>query len=80
MIEPSGELCFADEAVAGERLRDFIAQDLDGDIAVMPKVARKVDRGHAAAAKLTFNVVFVRQHGLELAVRPGKAHAWRESI
>jgi hypothetical protein len=46
----------------------------------MPKVARKVDRGHTAAAKLTFNVVFVRQRGLELAERLGKAHAWREGI
>ena len=38
------------------------------------------DTPSVAAAELTFNAVFVRQHGLELAVRPGKAHAWREGI
>ena len=80
MIQPSGELCFADESVAGERLHDLIAQDLDGDVAVMPKIARQIDGGHPAAAKLALNVVLARQRSLELAVRRGKVHAWQEGI
>jgi len=80
MVQPSGELRFADEAVARERLRDLIAEDLDRDIAVMPKIAREIDRSHPAAAKLAFNVVLARQRSLELAVRRGKAHAWQGGI
>jgi hypothetical protein len=80
MVQPSGELRFADEAVARERLRDLIAQDLDRDMAVMPKVAREIDRSHAAAAKLAFNLVLAREHSLEPAVRRGNVHARREGI
>ena len=80
MVQPSGELCFADEAVARQRLRNLSAQDLDGDVPVMPKIARQIDRGHPAAAKLAFNVVLARQQSLELAVRRGKAQAWGEGI
>jgi hypothetical protein len=75
MIQPSRELRLADEAITGERLHDLVAQDLDGDIAVMPKIARKIDCGHAAAAKLTFNVVLTREHGSEVVVHRGKGHA-----
>jgi len=80
MVQPSGELCFANEAVARERFYDPVVQDLDGDSAIMPKIARQVDRGHAAAAKLAFNVVLARERSLERAVRRGKAHARREGI
>jgi hypothetical protein len=80
MVQPSGELCFADETVARERLYDLIAQDLDGDVAVVPKIARQIDGGHPAAAKLAFNVVLACQRSLELTVRRGKAHAWQEGI
>jgi hypothetical protein len=49
-------LSLADEPLAGERLGDLIAQHFDRDVAVVPQVAREVDRGHAAAAKFTLNV------------------------
>ena len=80
MVQPSGELRLADETVARERLCNLIAQDLDGDVAAMPKIACEIDSGHPAAAKLALNVVLARQRSLELAVRRGKAHAWQKDI
>ena len=80
VVQPTGELGFVHERVARERLRGGVRQDLDGDGAVMPKIARQIERSHPATAKLAFNVVPARQHSLELAVRRGKAHAWGEGI
>jgi hypothetical protein len=46
----------------------------------MPKIARQIDDGHPAAAKLAFNGVLARQRSLEQGVRGGKTHAWQEGM
>ena len=80
MIQSCGELCFANESVARERFYNLVVQHLDRDAAIMPEIARQIDRGHAAAAKLAFNVVFVGERSPELAVQRGSAHECREGI
>jgi len=47
--------------VRAERRRDLGAEDLDGDGAAVPEIAREVHGGHPAAPQLTLEGVAVGQ-------------------
>ena len=63
--------------------REFGAEDLDGDLAVVLEVVGEVDGGHAARAELAFEAVAVGEGGGQAGGRVG-AHRpalvrWRSS-
>src|SRR5207249_9635502 len=66
MLEPSGELDFAQEALAAERHGDFGAQRLEREEALVLRVAREVDCRHAAAAQLAIDDVSIAERGVQL--------------
>jgi hypothetical protein len=65
VLQTSGELDLAQEALRAERRGYLRVQHLEGDPPVMLEVLGEVDRGHAPAAKLALEHVAVGQSGLE---------------
>jgi hypothetical protein len=61
VTEFCGQLDFAQEALAAHRLRHVVAQDLDGDLAIVLPVVCEVDGSHAALAQLAVEAVAVLQ-------------------
>src|SRR6185437_7219059 len=71
MTEPRREADLAEEAFRAERLADIGAQDLDGDLAVMPEIVREINRGHAARAELALEAVPVGERHSQLLHQGG---------
>ena len=61
MGEPGGHFDLPEKPLRAERRRDLGAEDLDGDGAAVPEIAREVHGGHPAAAQLTIEGVAVGQ-------------------
>ena len=63
MIEAGSEADLAQEAFGAEGGGHILAQDLDGDPAIVAQVLGKVDRGHAPLADLAVDPVAVGKGG-----------------
>ena len=74
-VSRGGEVDLAEEPLAAERLGEVLAQDLDGDVAVVLEVAREVDGRHAAGAELALDAVVGGERRRQ--VRHGHAGRWR---
>ena len=72
MGELGGEPDFAEKPIGADRLRDIGPQNLEGDIAIVAKVVGEVDRGHPAAAELTFYRIGLCERRLELGAEVGR--------
>ena len=59
MLQASGDLDLAQEAVGAERGRQLLVQQLDRDGPVMLQVLGEEDRGHAAPAELSLDRVML---------------------
>jgi hypothetical protein len=59
MREPRGQPSLANKALTRERLGDFVAKDLDGDVPIMTEIAREVHGRHAATTELALDIVSV---------------------
>jgi hypothetical protein len=59
VLQVSGDLDLVQEPLGAKHGGKFGVQHLDGDLAVVPDVVRKIDRRHAAAAELTLDRVAV---------------------
>ncbi len=57
MVQPGGDLHFREEAFGAQRGGELGAEDLDGDVAIVPEVAGEVDGGHAAGAEFALDAV-----------------------
>ena len=55
----------AEEALAGDRLRELRVKDLDRDVAIVLEIAREVDRRHAARAELALDAIPVGESRVE---------------
>ena len=66
MLEVGGGPDLAQEAVGAEDGGQLAAQDLDGDVAVVPEVAGEIDRRHAAGTELPLDAVAALERGREL--------------
>src|SRR2546429_1225886 len=73
MREPSSNLDLPQEALGAERCGDLGAEDLDGDGAAVPEIAREVHGGHPAASQLTLDGVAVGQ-GCAEAIKRRSGH------
>ena len=60
VLEPGGDLDFAEEALRPQRLGQGGMQHLERDRARVPKILGQVHRGHAPAAQLALQHVAVR--------------------
>ena len=65
MLELGRKLDLAQEALGAERGGELGAEHLEGDQALVPQVAREIDRGHPALPELALDGVAVGQSGLE---------------
>jgi hypothetical protein len=54
-----GDLDLLQEALRSQRRRQVVAEDLDGDLAVVLEIARQIHGGHAAAADFSVDGVAV---------------------
>ena len=61
MLEAGGDLDLPHKALGAERMGQLLVQDLAGDGPIVPEIARKVDRGHAAPAELALEQVAVAE-------------------
>ena len=66
MLKASRRLDFGEEPFGADRRSELRVEDLDRDVAIVPQIARKIDRRHAAAAELTFHPVSVGERRLQL--------------
>ena len=64
MLQPGRGTDFPEEALRAER-RQLGTKQLEGDVTLMPEVARQVDPRHAAVTQFPLDVVSVGQGGLE---------------
>ena len=55
------DLDFLQEALGSQRGGQFRTEHLDGDLAVVPEVVGKIDRGHPARAELAIKAVAIAQ-------------------
>jgi hypothetical protein len=65
-LELRGGPDFPEEPVAADGRAELGPEDLDGDLAAVPEVAGEVDRGHAALADQTLDLVAVAERGAKL--------------
>jgi hypothetical protein len=61
MLEVGGDLDLPHKALGAERLGQLLVQDLEGDWAIVPEIARQVDRSHAAPAELALEQVTIAE-------------------
>ena len=66
MLQGGRDFDLREESLGAERRADVVPEHFDGDFAVVPDVARAVDRGHAAAADLVLDQVAPSQRGIQL--------------
>jgi hypothetical protein len=66
MLEVGGEPNLAKEPVGPDRGGELGPQGLDGDLATMAQVLGQVDRGHAALAHRTLDVISVAERAAKL--------------
>ena len=69
MLEMRGEFDLLQEPLGTDDRRDFRADDLDRDLAVMFQVPREVHGGHAASPELPLQAVAIGQAGAETVER-----------
>ena len=62
MLKVGRDLDFLDEALAAQADGELRLEDLDGDPALVPDVAREVDGGHSALADLALELVAIGEH------------------
>lgn len=72
MVQVGGRADLAREPLHAQGLRQVGTEDLDGDVPLMPDVAREVDRGCPALAQLTLDEVSILE-GLAEAGEDGGA-------
>ena len=65
MLQAGGDPDLLEKSLRSERGRELGAQDLEGDGAIMPKVVREVDHGHATASELALDAIPIGQGGRE---------------
>ena len=65
MLELGRELDLAEEALGAERGGELGPEHLEGDQALVPQVAREIDRGHAALPELALDGVAAGEGGSE---------------
>src|SRR5713101_7853449 len=65
MLQSSGDLNFPQEALRAQSCGKLRAEDLHGYCAIVLEIPGKVDRGHPATTKLTFNSVVLGKGGLQ---------------
>src|SRR5207249_7812111 len=70
-----GEVDLAQEALGAERRGDLRAQDLDGDGAAVPEIAREVHGGHAAVPQLALERVAGGEGGAERVESGGQGRS-----
>src|SRR5688500_6383282 len=75
MLQPGRRPDLAQEAIATERGAEVRMEDLDGDLALVAKIVREVDRRHAALAELPLDVIAVGEGGGEASGRCGHCPA-----
>jgi hypothetical protein len=68
VVEPGGEPDLPDKPLGTQRVRQLGMEDLQGDGAVVPKIAGEIDRGHAATTELALDHVAVTESVGELLV------------
>jgi hypothetical protein len=73
VLEVRGRADFGQEPIGPDDRRQFRAQYLDGDLAVVANVVGEIDRGHAALAQLTLDALAALQGGVE-AIDGLRAH------
>ena len=62
VVQGACRLRLSDKALRGSGSCDFVGgQDLDGDVAVQPRIARLVDDAHAAFAEPGFDLVVLER-------------------
>ena len=61
MLELRRKLDLAEEALGAERGGELGAEHLEGDQALVPQVAREIDRGHTALPELALDHVAVTE-------------------
>ena len=71
MVESRGEADFAEESLSAYRLGELGAKDLERHVAVVPEIARQIDRGHAPGAELSLDAVSVGQRRRQFGERVG---------
>ena len=69
MAQLGRELDLAQESLGAQRLPDLMLQHLDRDVAVVPEVAREVDRGHTAHAEFALDAVAIDEGSREVRQR-----------
>src|ERR1051325_8388799 len=66
VLELRRRLDLAEEAVGAQGRCEIGVENLDGDVALVAKVLREVDRGHSARAELAVDGVSAGKGGVEL--------------
>ena len=61
VLEAGGDLDLLHKALGAERMGQLLVQDLEGDSAIVPEIARQVDSSHAAPAELALEQVAVAE-------------------
>jgi hypothetical protein len=61
MLQGGSDLDLPEEALLAQGGRELLAQELDGDLAVVPKVVGEVHGGHSARTELALDAVAVSQ-------------------
>lgn len=59
MTEMRDELDLATESLRSERKPDIVAQDFDGDVAIVLEIASEINRSHRSVTKLALDLVTV---------------------
>lgn len=81
VLEPSRDPDLPEEAIRAERRGELVAQDLQGDEAVVPEVASEVNRCHAPAAQLALDHITVPQGTGQGSSRPiGHGRTWSGAL
>ena len=73
MLQARRQLDLGQKPIGAERLGDFGADDLDGDLPRVPNVVREVDGRHPPFAELALDVVAAREAASEHVVGLGHA-------
>ncbi len=57
VVEPGADADLSEEPLGAENRREFRAQDLERNVAIVPHVPGEIDRGHPAGAELALDRV-----------------------
>ena len=76
MLQIRGGLDLLEESLGAEDGREFGAEDLEGDLAVVAEVVREIHRGHAALAQLAVEAVAILKCGGQ--TRRNSSHGTRQ--